>query len=567
MSIVERRRRERRGTAANLAATNEVPLAGEIIVEIDTHQFKVGDGTTAYNSLPYVAEGAQGIQGPPGTPGTAALAALANRVTALETTVAAAVDPAWTVGDETTVVTDTERNSAGLTYWIDGVVGLAQIGATKFGFASNSGDSARWSTTAADFMDNTPEETDAAINTAGGVLVDDGFASGGPIYHDTANDRLIKIYHAEKYPDGSPSTSNFWSYLGLAVASESTPDTWVDMGAIISPERPFVEDEDSQAEITGGPYIITDDDEPQMLVYFKDTDTDGIWKGMGVARCPLEDVLAAAAAPDNTDPPVFTKLFGGDFTSDGLGGASDDLLPGASPNPWWFDIIHLADFDLWVMVYGGPEDDGDSLWARVAYDPLSWSLPSRLTDPDGVEVVYPSLHAPDMSPSRSITGDQIRVTYTRSVSGWPRDAPGWDRWDDASICQRLITYDPTVATGAELGPPEAWSEIDDGDLTNGWERVDPGGQAIRYRKHAGTLYLSIPAMNDGTINTSAFTLPTGYRPEDPNFERFVVMFTADTSSYFPGTVVVNPNGTVEFFCPDPTKPIMIGATLAVRLPV
>lgn len=41
------------GTAAALASENATPLRREIVVELDTGQMKVGDGTTAYASLPY----------------------------------------------------------------------------------------------------------------------------------------------------------------------------------------------------------------------------------------------------------------------------------------------------------------------------------------------------------------------------------------------------------------------------------------------------------------------------------------------------------------------------------
>ena len=40
-------------TAANLAAANIVLLKGQIGLETDTNYFKLGDGATAYNSLPY----------------------------------------------------------------------------------------------------------------------------------------------------------------------------------------------------------------------------------------------------------------------------------------------------------------------------------------------------------------------------------------------------------------------------------------------------------------------------------------------------------------------------------
>ena len=47
----------RRGTAAQWAATNPVLANGEIVAETDTLGIKIGDGTTAYNFLPYVFPG------------------------------------------------------------------------------------------------------------------------------------------------------------------------------------------------------------------------------------------------------------------------------------------------------------------------------------------------------------------------------------------------------------------------------------------------------------------------------------------------------------------------------
>lgn len=53
MSVPRQRIRIRRATAAQWAAANPVLLDGELAVESDTHQLKVGDGATAWNSLAY----------------------------------------------------------------------------------------------------------------------------------------------------------------------------------------------------------------------------------------------------------------------------------------------------------------------------------------------------------------------------------------------------------------------------------------------------------------------------------------------------------------------------------
>jgi hypothetical protein len=73
----------RRGTAANWTAVNPTLYSGEIGVESDTLQMKIGNGSTTWNSLPYFvgeqgpagptgptgATGATGPQGPQGDPG------------------------------------------------------------------------------------------------------------------------------------------------------------------------------------------------------------------------------------------------------------------------------------------------------------------------------------------------------------------------------------------------------------------------------------------------------------------------------------------------------------------
>ena len=60
----------RRDTAANWTSSNPTLASGEIGLETDTDQFKVGDGTTAWASLGYGGiQGPQGIQGIQGIQG------------------------------------------------------------------------------------------------------------------------------------------------------------------------------------------------------------------------------------------------------------------------------------------------------------------------------------------------------------------------------------------------------------------------------------------------------------------------------------------------------------------
>ena len=56
----------RRDTSLNWQQTNPLLASGEMGIELDTHTFKIGDGTHRWNDLPY-----GGLQGPPGPAGGA----------------------------------------------------------------------------------------------------------------------------------------------------------------------------------------------------------------------------------------------------------------------------------------------------------------------------------------------------------------------------------------------------------------------------------------------------------------------------------------------------------------
>ncbi len=65
------RLQNRRDTAANWTSNNPTLAAGEIGLETDTTKYKIGDGTTAWNSLAYAyTAGAAGATGPTGPTGS-----------------------------------------------------------------------------------------------------------------------------------------------------------------------------------------------------------------------------------------------------------------------------------------------------------------------------------------------------------------------------------------------------------------------------------------------------------------------------------------------------------------
>jgi Major tropism determinant N-terminal domain len=71
----------RRGTAADWTTANPVLAEGEMAVEIDTLKFKVGNGTTSWNTLPYTSgpQGPQGVTGPTGNTGSYGLNPIFSR--------------------------------------------------------------------------------------------------------------------------------------------------------------------------------------------------------------------------------------------------------------------------------------------------------------------------------------------------------------------------------------------------------------------------------------------------------------------------------------------------------
>lgn len=65
----------RRGTAITWSADNTFLGAGEMGIETDTNQFKIGDGVRRWNALPYGGlQGPTGVTGPLGPTGAEGIA-------------------------------------------------------------------------------------------------------------------------------------------------------------------------------------------------------------------------------------------------------------------------------------------------------------------------------------------------------------------------------------------------------------------------------------------------------------------------------------------------------------
>ena len=55
------RMQQRRDTSSDLLAKDEIPLAGEMVIETDTGKFKFGDGVKKYSELDYARAEVPGL--------------------------------------------------------------------------------------------------------------------------------------------------------------------------------------------------------------------------------------------------------------------------------------------------------------------------------------------------------------------------------------------------------------------------------------------------------------------------------------------------------------------------
>jgi hypothetical protein len=108
----------RNDTAANWTAANPILALGELGLESDTGQFKVGNGVQAWNSRPY--GGIVGPQGPTGLTGPTYLGVTSTTTSTISpgsTTFSVSSTGAFTVGTRVRVASTTSP-----TNWEEGIV-------------------------------------------------------------------------------------------------------------------------------------------------------------------------------------------------------------------------------------------------------------------------------------------------------------------------------------------------------------------------------------------------------------------------------------------------------------
>tara|TARA_Y100000385_G_scaffold86769_1_gene89236 strand:- start:26388 stop:29837 length:3450 start_codon:yes stop_codon:yes gene_type:complete len=140
---------QRRGTASALASANEIPLAGQIVIETDTGKMKVGNGTTAYAGLEYITDASNIADGSIGTSKITDLNVTASKLADDAVTTAKIADNAVTAAhlqDGTVTSTEIADNAVTTAKIIDNAVTSAKIAAdavTATEIAANSVNSSK----------------------------------------------------------------------------------------------------------------------------------------------------------------------------------------------------------------------------------------------------------------------------------------------------------------------------------------------------------------------------------------------------------------------------------------
>jgi hypothetical protein len=379
----------------------------------------------------------------------------------------ALASPILAVGDREVIYSTSQRRNLGLNFWPDGNMGVAAAGNGQIHFyAANSSSSVRTTGTLA-----SPGTSKQNVNIYGSSGYN--YLAGGPIYQDPATGTRLMVYHAEVH---GGSQQQYYTTLGLAVATDPSGLNFQDLGAILRPNLP--QTLSTSIDIGGGSITAFNGD---LYIHYRDFMADGSVNQLAVARAPLSQVISNAMGRQSTQ---FTKYYNGAWSQPGLGGLSSYLETG-NRNNGWTSVTYNDYLNQFVMAttesYG--TDRGD-LYFVGSVDGVNWGprVPIAL---DWGEQFYPSLVGTGPDPAR--TGQSFYVYYTDSQAGM------WNRWSDAQLVRRQITFDPAVVAPPSGPAPTAnWTSVGSfaGDYQSGapaagwkylWAATGKTGNASTYQ--------------------------------------------------------------------------------------
>jgi hypothetical protein len=321
------------------------------------------------------------------------------------------------------IVTQAQRVADSLNTWTDGNIGFYRYAGQDRTVAPNGSQIGLTTSTTSNFLNSVIDPT----ITIGSMKEAVNYASGGPIYNDTANNRLIMFYHAE-----NTTVGGFWASIGMAVSTDGGA-TWTDLGRIIKPNLAIDSPNNvSAVDVMGAPYMIKDG---YFYVYFRDTLDTGIAGGsavnLAVARASIADVVNAANTGDVTS---FQKFYGGSFSQPGLGGYSQNIAVGYPPIRWC-DVIQLQQINRYAIVFTTESSGQYTMGIGTSQDGLGWFPADRLGDYTTRELIYITASSDNYSSPRVVpsSSNQFYIYRTNSVSST-------DRWTDTNIEKIGVTF-------------------------------------------------------------------------------------------------------------------------------
>lgn len=338
------------------------------------------------------------------------------------------------VTDHRVVVGRNERRSAGLEHWVDGTLGVDRHGGRTLVVAPNGPYLSRHDLGANGFISGLLE----ARQRIQGLPADVDHASGGPLYRDPVSGVLVLVYHGETFRNADPT--DYWSFIGLA-ASYDDGETFNDLGRVVSswldehdPGRP------RPVDVGSGGHSVHDG---WFHLHFQDRGILHSRRDLSVARARTDDVVAAAL---EGTVPAFTKYFDGRWCQPGLGGRSDELLPGLRRRVVWSDAAWSDVLSRHVLVVSqvARMEDDVAHWQQsvsLSLDGAHWSEPTPVGTPEPAEMLYVTIDSGGMDQHR-IEGDEFFLYRVRSTSRW--------RWDDARLERLTVRIIADGAVRSEL---------------------------------------------------------------------------------------------------------------------
>lgn len=320
-----------------------------------------------------------------------------------------------------------DRRNAGLHHWIDGTVGFATWRDTRIALAPNGPVSA--------LHRGDHGLLDGVVDpqvVIQGLADDIDHASGGPLWSPPGLDLLVLVYHGERFQHGD--AGRFRAFLGMAVSVDGG-QSFRDLGPIVTPSPSAESVGRKLLDVGPGGFVVRDG---ALYLYFFERGARRAHVALGVARCRVEDAVAAVAAGAT---PRFTKYFDGEFAEPALGGSATSLI---DDHVLWFDVAGIGGGEDLVLVNASAGViEGEPMWwidVRASSDGVVWSAPVRLA---GSETREEQMYV-------SIDGGGERMIVDRSFDLYRLRASRSDRWADARV--ELVTVDLH-----ELSTPDALS--------------------------------------------------------------------------------------------------------------